>query len=528
MNSSVDIVINLVRDTLHEIPENDLEKICKEFSDNKIDSSALKCVNNFDTLTKILPGVPFGHTLKLFGAIREFNTSKDEFCESDDTLPVTSDDSFSFISTSTPNSIPTVISEDCSDSLSIGNESELAGPSFENATHPIPNSFPIKSCQFGYHAKMLINTGSLTDKGKREITSEMIRVMKNYESHPGRLLRRAAVSALVTLGKASLGLSDEEAKIFWLHKITQKLNTQLKQIRKSQKEKKPSKRVSNNLSGLANTSVAKCRKVSNTFESHMEENSLMEQHQMNLKQEFMKPIILRNKQKISELMAQTFYFRQKYIADNKPTPQTMTKEWPAISTFNELLREMNRIQQINPTLDKLQTNGEILFDKVIAYVQKVQTGSKLKRILKQISIEDNITNQDWKLVIGLWLLTNLLPNKTKKHFGLERYLLDLYPTNTTYEDVKNELPDRHQPVLILFGTLVKIQKICLMSEKNIVMQVDSIVQGVVALLSYYYAINYEYCPHVCKALQFVQYFWLEIKKPPIVDSVKELAMKLEF
>ena len=47
----------------------------------------------------------------------------------------------------------------------------------------VPKEFPIDLCQFDFYGKELIRTGMLTEKGKRQILSEIVRVMNIFERY---------------------------------------------------------------------------------------------------------------------------------------------------------------------------------------------------------------------------------------------------------------------------------------------------------------------------------------------------------
>ena len=51
------------------------------------------------------------------------------------------------------------------------------------SSRPVPKEFPIELCDFGYHAKEIIRTGVLTEAGKREVTTELIKVMNKFERY---------------------------------------------------------------------------------------------------------------------------------------------------------------------------------------------------------------------------------------------------------------------------------------------------------------------------------------------------------
>lgn len=74
--------------------------------------------------------------------------------------------------------------ESSSHTAHVSSESEGASSPSQhvpNLTRPLPKEFPLHRCRFGFHAKDVIRTGNLTEAGKREITSELISVMRCYE-----------------------------------------------------------------------------------------------------------------------------------------------------------------------------------------------------------------------------------------------------------------------------------------------------------------------------------------------------------
>ena len=48
---------------------------------------------------------------------------------------------------------------------------------------PVPKEFPVDLCQFDYYGKELIRTEILTEKGKKQIVSEIVRVMNMFERY---------------------------------------------------------------------------------------------------------------------------------------------------------------------------------------------------------------------------------------------------------------------------------------------------------------------------------------------------------
>nr|CAB3263175.1 uncharacterized protein LOC104265813 [Phallusia mammillata] len=449
---------------------------------------------------KILPGIPRGHILKVFEALKAIQVVPTAFLTENsgsDTEPLSSSE----------------------DSESLSSSSLNSSVDLPNITRPLPKQFPIDKCEFGFYAKNLIRTGEITTRGKKEITSEIIRVMKLYESHPTRSTRRSAINAFVKLGKASLSLSEEQAKTFWLQKVTQKLNTQLKQHRRLNNIKSQSKRAKNNSSGTASTVLAKRRKS-----TYMEGNDLVEMNHCKelLGDEFQKPSAQRNKRLICELMEKTFPLRRNFMATN-PTVTVVVKEWPALSMYSELVQELKRIVNI--------CSCDTIFHKIITHAQ-LQTHSPLiRRTLQHLPIQNSDEESlslDISVIIACWLLCNMLRTNTKKVHISERYLVDICPENTTMDDIKEAVVDRHQPFVAVFGSITSIKKIVVFCEKTPVMEVLSMVDAVTAMFAYYFVFNYEYCPHVHLALAFLQKQWLKIEKPDVKQSVHELAMQMQL
>jgi len=50
-----------------------------------------------------------------------------------------------------------------------------------------------------------------------------------------------------------------------------------------------------------------------------------------------KPILSRNKQKIGQLMQDTFKMRQNFIKSSHPNPKDTLKHWPAIFMYDEVM-----------------------------------------------------------------------------------------------------------------------------------------------------------------------------------------------
>ena len=78
--------------------------------------------------------------------------------------------------------------------------------------------------------------------------------------------------------------------------------------------------------------------------------------------------------------------------------------------------------------------------------------------------------------------------------------------------------------MALFGEIEQPKKIQIVCEKQVVMEVDSVLKGLLAVIALYYTCHYCYCPHVSKTLQFLQRYWAKIMVPKVPDSVKELTL----
>ena len=86
------------------------------------------------------------------------------------------------------------------------------------------------------------------------------------------------------------------------------------------------------------------------------------------------------------------------------------------------------------------------------------------------------------------------------------------------------MTDRLQPFIVAYGDLGDPRKIAVFAEHKVLLEVSTVVEGVAALFVIYYCLNYAYSPHVGKALQYIQRYWLSIRKPDVQDAVKELAL----
>ncbi|XP_078493991.1 uncharacterized protein LOC144749507 [Ciona intestinalis] len=497
---------------------------------------ALSAVDQLGTLLKIFPTTPKGCLLKVYQELKHQNLQAAEEIDND------SDDTEPILDTSESGSLSSL------DELLTRAKSSGSSNAFEdisNLTRAVPKIFPVELCNFGFHAKQLIQSGKITEKGKREVTSELIRVMRNYERHPTRSTRGSAVNSFVRLGKATLGFTEEEAKKFWLHKITQKINNQVKQQRRVQFSPTTSKRRQNNTAGTAVTSIVKRRRISPEQELDVD---LMHQNKQLLQEEFKKPCGMRNKRLLSEMMIQTFATRRNFFSTN-PDPN---KEWPALTVYDEvnkshvchlihvlcrlpfLVREFKRIQNFEKeSFDTLH-----IFPSIIEYAKQHSKSKQVQRILQKLPLSEEplslevtcqnfIVLTDQKILFGSWLLCNIMPSNTAKLYCSERYLVDLCPENTTTDDISNAVADRHQPFIVVLGTIHNFKKIRLFCEKYPLIEVKTLTEALTALFSYYYVYNYVYCPHIHLALQFLQALGLNITTN-VSDSVKEMALKLKL
>ena len=161
--------------------------------ENDTDGSALAAtIDNINALFIAFPTIKKGFLFKIYSAF--LSTVKLRRKSSDcSTISEASSQSTSFSEASTE-----LASEECCSSKSCtvsradespeevnsSNEEDemvLDDLSVPNLKKPIPKQFPIERCNFGYNAKEVIRSGKITSAGKREITSELIQVMKRYE-----------------------------------------------------------------------------------------------------------------------------------------------------------------------------------------------------------------------------------------------------------------------------------------------------------------------------------------------------------
>ena len=135
-------------------------------------------IENVGTLFNAFPCIAKGHLFKIYG---EFvSTVKQQKMASD----LSADLSFS----TEPVSAASESIEDSALSVTVSSASSEASDQIDtlSASIPVlknlvPKKFPIDRCNFGFNAKEVMRCGKITSAGKREITGEIIRVMKLFE-----------------------------------------------------------------------------------------------------------------------------------------------------------------------------------------------------------------------------------------------------------------------------------------------------------------------------------------------------------
>nr|CAB3263174.1 uncharacterized protein LOC104265813 [Phallusia mammillata] len=530
MDSSNSDVIIIVKEALQGVSEEKTQKICDIFTESLVDGKSL-AVANFSLLVQTFAEVPRGLLLRIFNKFSEKREREkieralhmDTSVDSDsDTVPLTDSDI-------TEDSSLTL---NTSDEFSNSSSDEVPSSSHHiftpNLCKPVPKVFPIELCRFGFYAKEVLRTGKITECGTSEITTELITVMKRYKRYPTAEIRRKVIQEFVKIGKATVGLDEDAAKKFWLRKVSSKINSQMKQMRKlSSPPKCFSKRKYNNISGTADTTCVKRRKSSvGLLETESNEEQFKEDKEI-LQDEFKKPSVCRNKRTICEKMEATFLYRCNYILNTKPSPNELMEQWPALFTYDELIRDFKRLQPTLPSETEIRNVGDVLFTKVIKFAsEKPYKSANLKRILQMLPDEMDKFN-DLSFAVGILLVCCLLTGNTKREFSQDRYLLDICPINTSFEDTKNAFGDRQQPILVIYGDAADPQKILLFAENQVILQTTNVVEGLLSLFACYFVFNYEYCPHVVKALYFLQTYLLKIGNNSPYHSVKELKLSLE-
>ena len=78
--------------------------------------------------------------------------------------------------------------------------------------------------------------------------------------------------------------------------------------------------------------------------------------------------------------------------------------------------------------------------------------------------------------------------------------------------------------MALVGEIESPSSICVIAENKILLKVDTVLDGLIAVFGVYYTCNYCYCPHVSKTLEFLQKHWMKIATPKVSDSVRDLAL----
>jgi len=127
-------------------------------------------------LVAICPSIAKGHIYKVFNHLKSSDLL--EHFEERPTTSASDDDTDTDVAEDNEQSSSLLSS--CSVSTSDCHEMEEDIPNLVSA-RPSPKEFPIEECNFGYNGKEIIRTGLLTEVGKREITTEIIRVMKKFE-----------------------------------------------------------------------------------------------------------------------------------------------------------------------------------------------------------------------------------------------------------------------------------------------------------------------------------------------------------
>nr|CAB3263172.1 uncharacterized protein LOC104265813 [Phallusia mammillata] len=517
MNLSLEETIIETRGILDRIsvPGEQADGICDLLKENCMDSNTIT-ETEFDTLKKAFPCIPLGYLLKIVNHFKQKAPPSIEVESDSDTVPLSESD----ISITSSSSISNDSSE-ILDDLSV----------VPNLSRPVPKEFPEYRFKFNYHGRETIRTGVITETGKRDITTALINALKHYERYPTPALRKMAVSTFIKIGKASLGLSQDEAMKFWLRKVTQKLNTQAKQQRKLSEQPTSSKRSYNNASGVANTNVLKRKKMT-AFCGDSEEDMNISKEMM--KEEFVKPMVQRNKKMISNKMKETCCFRHKFIVDNNPPAKDVFADWPALKVYDEIVSEFERLQpHVCASNHHIHKLGVEIMKSVLEHTLKKQQKSlSVQKVLEILPLDDSYLeeNEDLIFVTGLQLLCCALKGNTKRKYDQHCYVVDFFPINTTVSEIASAIPDRLQPFLAVYGTAAQHHKITLFIDQSPILDVENIFKGVIAVMAYHYVLNYEYCQHVKKVMQFLQVyvFKLPIQKPDsLCSSVLELALMLK-
>ena len=65
------------------------------------------------------------------------------------------------------------------------------------------------------------------------------------------------------------------------------------------------------------------------------------------------------------------------------------------------------------------------------------------------------------------------------------------------------------------------------AEKSPIVEIKSMIEAVIVVLAVYWDLNYKYCVHLSKVLQFLQIYVLEVEpKCKVYDSVTELSINI--
>lgn len=154
------------------------------FLENKIDGKALLCTKNaFSMFQCAFPGVPNGYLFRIFEAFHK--AYEQDVCDKDHGQDVCDKDHEQDVTAASDDTESLNESLNLSSSGPSSSDSNYSSSSYEvpPLTRPLPKQFPLFKCQFGFSGKEMIRTGLITSAGKREITMELVRVMKCYERY---------------------------------------------------------------------------------------------------------------------------------------------------------------------------------------------------------------------------------------------------------------------------------------------------------------------------------------------------------
>lgn len=141
---------------------------------NHIDGKAFGATSSqFNIFLAAFPEIPRGFLFRVYqGFQKQCYSSPEEDVSDTDTVPI--EDSSFLSNTSMSKSVN-------SDETQSSASSSVSSISETNLTKPVPKEFPLELCNFGYNAKEIIRSGNITEAGKREVTSELVAVMRRYE-----------------------------------------------------------------------------------------------------------------------------------------------------------------------------------------------------------------------------------------------------------------------------------------------------------------------------------------------------------